>query len=141
MRRRLLRKSHFNIKRIAPRDLFLFACSAANKMSQKDTFSMQVVFTCQSMKKRSIEVILFFGFSRFAFPMRSKGYEFSPNTMTEACCRVDASKNSFLSTFIVAKAPLVMYHFLLESLCMAPDPTKKKHSIRQEKSNHKSEES
>ncbi|ERJ88889.1 hypothetical protein HMPREF1990_01154 [Porphyromonas gingivalis W4087] len=65
---RLLRKSHFNIKRMAPRDLFLFACSAANKMSQKDTFSMQVVFTCQSMKKRSIEVILFFGFSRFAFP-------------------------------------------------------------------------
>ncbi|PDP47616.1 hypothetical protein CLI82_02155 [Porphyromonas gingivalis] len=64
---------------MAPRDLFLFACSAANKMSQKDTFSMQVVFTCQSMKKRSIEVILFFGFSRFAFPMRSKGYEFAPN--------------------------------------------------------------
>lgn len=34
-----------------------------------------------------------------------------------------------------------MYHFLLESLCMAPDPTKKKRSIHQEKSNHKSEES
>ena len=30
-----------------------------------------------------------------------------------------------------------MYHFL----CMAPDPTKKKRSIHQEKSNHKSEES
>ena len=39
---------------------------------------MQVVFVHQSMKMRSIEVILFFGFSRFTFPMRSKGYEFSP---------------------------------------------------------------
>ena len=117
MRQKPLCESHFNIKRIALRDLFLLVRSTANKMSQKDTFFMQVVFVHQSMKMRSIEVILFFGFSRFAFPMRSKGYEFSPNTMTEACRRADVSK-----TFIVAKAPLVMYHFLLESLCMDPDP-------------------
>lgn len=83
MRQKPLRESHFNIKRIALRDLFLLVRSTANKMSQKDTFFMQVVFVHQSMKMRSIEVILFFGFSRFAFPMRSKGYEFSPNTIKD----------------------------------------------------------
>ena len=40
---------------------------------------MQVVFTCQSMKKQLIEVILFSVFTVLLFRLRSKGYEFAPN--------------------------------------------------------------